>query len=669
MANVKRILLFLLFSAIALAQQVSLAPAQAEQEVCLWDTAVFALNASGPDGAYFFSLEGDAKWGTVVPHSASLKKFENVFAYFTPGCFEKTGTYGFQAIAASAFGRTVSLLTLMVVPCISIYSQDGKTEITGANASVEKVCLGDKTTKKIVLKNKTKTIGTKYAVELKGDTRGVGIAKETSIPAGGETAVDLTIDSRQAGEGKHAVEIAFTGIHPETGKQTEDKASASFAFDVQSCASAQLALNQSGQQCTDTESRFPLSVKNTGKDALFSARLENMTFGRLSENKFLLKSGETKNIELIVDLGIQPARYVPRIVVSSEFDSFEISPELDYRKCWDVALNGLGGELCQCEDKAFTFDVINTGAFADAFDVSVKQAPVWFKPEFFNRTVVELKSGQKKTLAAASFDCNATVGAHTVMFAAISQSKKSSDDLGIELNVRPKSVCYVAGFDVDNVRVNAGEEKRFSVKVKNTGIIDNVYSLFLEGPPEVRLEQDVLQLKRGEERDVFLSIKAPVENAGREATVRIKAVSKDVVSFKDFKITVVKPGETPDETKAEIKADVAYDAGVFVVKTEDGAIVSFVSPAGKAENVTTENGVAKFKANETGGWTLRVSKAGFETLEMRFDAQNISPLSGLFTGTSRAPLIAIILLVALFVIVFAYMALGGKEKEKKEKKK
>ncbi|MFH0923090.1 MAG: hypothetical protein V1811_03460 [Candidatus Micrarchaeota archaeon] len=658
----KWFLLTLLLSALVIAQPVVLTPSHAEQEVCLWDTAVFALNSSGPDGEYFYSIEGDAKWGTMVPHSASLKKFENVFAYFTPGCFEKTGTYNFQAIAASTFGRAVSILTLHVVPCISVFNGDGKSQVTG-----EKVCLGDKITKKIVLKNKTRTTGNKYVIELRGDTAGITVAKEVVVPAGGEASFDIVFDSKAAGQGKHSFEILFTGIHPETGEPTEDKASATIEFDVQSCASAQLVFNSSGQRCTDSESRFPLAVKNTGRDASFTAKVENMSFSRLSETRFFLKNNETKNIELIVDLGVKPSQYRPRIIVSSEFDSFELAPELEYKKCWDVALNGLGGEVCQCEDKSFTFDVINTGSFDDAYDVFIKQKPDWFKPEFFNDTVVELKSGQKKTMAAATFDCNATLGVHTVMFAAISQTKKSSDDLGIELNVRPKSVCYIAGFETETIRVNAGEEKRFSVKVKNTGIIDNVYSLSSDGPPELKLEQNTLQLKHGEERDVFLSIKVPSESVGREANVRIKAVSKDVVSFKDFKIISVAPGgEIADETK-QIQADVSFDAGVFVVTTENGATVAFVSPLGAVQEVATENGVAKFKANQTGEWTIRVSKAGFETLEMTFDAGRISALSGFFTASSRGALIAIILLIALFVVTFAYLSLG--KAEKKEKKK
>jgi hypothetical protein len=253
------------------------------------------------------------------------------------------------------------------------------------------------------------------------------------------------------------------------------------------------------------------------------------------------------------------------------------------------------------------------------------------------------------------------------MFAAISQAKKSSDDLGIEINVRPKSVCYVAGFDAKNIRVNAGEEKRFAVKITNTGIVDNVYSLSIEGPPELKLEQDTLQLKRGEERDVFLSIKAPAESASTEASVRIKAVSKDVVSFKDFKIISVNPGEIVNETGKQLQANVAFDAGVFVVTTENNATVTFISPLGAAQEISTENGVAKFKANQTGTWIIRVAKIGSETLEMKFNAGSISPLSGFFTASSRGALIAIILVIALFVVTFAYLSLG--KKQKKEKKK
>lgn len=659
---VKWFLLALLLPALVIAQPVLLTPDHAEQEVCLWDTAVFALNSSGPDGDYFYSIEGDAKWGTIVPHSASLRKFENVFAYFTPGCFEKTGTYSFQAIASSTAGRAVSLLTLHVVPCISLFNEDGKTQVSSEN-----VCFGDKISKKIVLKNKTRTTGNKYAIELKGDIKGASVASEIFVPAGGEASVDVVFDSKQAGEGKHSFDIFFTGIHPETGNRTEDEAGATLEFDVQSCASAQIAFNSSGQRCTDSESRFPLSVKNTGRDASFTASVENMSFSRLSETHFFLKNNETKELELIVDLGVKPSQYQPRIIVSSEFDSFELAPELNYKKCWDVALNGLGGEVCQCEDKAFTFDVINTGSFGDSYDVFVKQKPDWFKPEFFNDTAVELKSGQKKTLAAATFDCNATLGVHTVMFAAISQAKKSSDDLGIEINVRPKSVCYVAGFDAENIRVNAGEEKRFAVKVKNTGIIDNVYSLSIDGPPELKLEQDTLQLKHGEERDVFLSIKTPVESAGREASVRIKAVSKDVVSFKDFKIISIKPGEAINETEKQLQANVAFDAGVFVVTTENGAVVTFISPLGATQEIAAENGVAKFKANQTGEWIIRVAKTGSEALEMKFNAGSISPLSGFFTASSRGALVAIILVIALFVVAFAYLSLGKNEKKIKKK--
>ncbi|MFH1780087.1 MAG: hypothetical protein ABH803_03000 [Candidatus Micrarchaeota archaeon] len=549
----KQVLFFALLLTLIAASPISLTSEKTEVEMCLWDTIPIALNVKNT-GTQTDSVElsvNGPEFVSILPKKLSIQpgKEEQAFAYISPSCFSKTGSYTIQITGKSSTDSKKTTINLKVKECISI------------TASEQDVCLGEKKDLPIIFKNNALTSENTYKIE----SSLPGLPSEIKLKAGEEKTISIQIDSKKYKLGENAFRIKATALYVQTGEETEDSTTINPSINIKSCTNALIEIQSEKQTCTETETNYPVVITNAGKAGTYTLSLTGLPFGKIMPATLALSEGETKQVNLAVSSGLKPEKYSFKIQLKNNDFVFEEEKEINYKNCFEVTLSGKSDFVCQCQEKGFTIDAINTGSHEDSFYVNYHEGPDWVKPTF-DVTPFELKGGTKKTLSYSVFDCNAQPGDYTLIFKINSVNGKSGDLLGQELTVKPREECYSAEIKTKKEYALPGETTELEITIKNSGLVENTYSLSVQGANWASFKQEFITIPAGSIKKVILEVTPSKELNGKTTNLVLKATSKDVETTQNIELIAgAKPMvQATATTEPEESAAPSQITGAFI---------------------------------------------------------------------------------------------------------
>jgi hypothetical protein len=193
-----------------------------------------------------------------------------------------------------------------------------------------------------------------------------------------------------------------------------------------------------------------------------------------------------------------------------------------------------------------------------------------------------------------------------------------------------------------------------TVNVTNEGLLKNTFVLSVDAPKWVSIQPDFLTLEPKEKGQVFLVVSPPLNEAGNEYDITVKALSTGLSSVATMKLYIVGVGETGSIESEPLTASVDYANNSIVVNAVAGAMVNLYSPSNESYSlVAGVDGIALLETTEQGVWTITVLKDGFEPAVMEYALEGeSSPQAGLFLASSGA---VYVLILAAFLMVGAFV--------------
>lgn len=429
-------------------------------------------------------------------------------------------------------------------------------------------------------------------------------------------------------------------------------ASASTVLSVESgpCYGVRITPQFPERICTDRVSKHPIVIKNLGDEAWFNLSLQNVSFMYLNQTRVHLNAGEEKTVYLVVTPGIKDGNYTPRIWAESVYSEGEASQEFELVRCYDVEVLTENDFVCQCQDKTFVVEVVNTGFLTDDFRIGLSSAPEWL--EFDNVSFTTIPGKSRKTLLPHVFTCDAAPGEYAVVFNVLSLSQNSTDKVCLNITVNSKAECYTARIDLSQGEFVECKSTLITVNVTNEGLLRNTFALSVDAPKWVSIQPDFLTLEPKEKGQVFLVVSPPLNEAGNEYDVTVKALSTGLSSTATMKLKVVGAGEGSVHAEA-LQASVDYANGSLFVHSLEGALVDFYSPSNESYSMLTDaNGIALLETAEYGIWTITVLKEGFEPAIIEYALETeAAPEANGFASS-----VVYLLILAAFLVfgAFAY---------------
>ncbi|NUN11553.1 LPXTG cell wall anchor domain-containing protein [Candidatus Micrarchaeota archaeon] len=531
----KKLIALLFLVNLALASPITLEPSKNSQTICLWDTAAIELNVKNVGSqtdTVKLSVDGP-EFAVVLPNSVKLNpnQLDKTFVYATPGCFSKTGNYAIRTTAESSTDKKFSDTNLIVTQCVSLQAQPIKA------------CLGDKIDVPLKIKNSAKVSENTYKI-----VSSLNYQSTVSIKPGEEKTLYAQLDSSKYKAGTYSFKVRATAIYPNTGELTEDYDETSFSVQLESCTNALIDINANGQVCNELETTYPVKITNIGKEGTYAVRIEGLKAAAIKPSQITLKQGETKDLTLSISSGLKPGNYPVKVILENNQNTFSEDKVIQFKNCFDVALSGKADFVCQCQEKGFPIDVINTGAYDDEFYVTYNEGPDFVKPNFDN-TPFKLSSNAKKTVSYTAFNCDAAPGKYTAVFKVNSLSGKSGDLLGQEIEVKPKEACYIAEVRTLKEYASPGQSNLIDIAIQNTGLVENTYALSVSGVSWAEFTEEFITIDAGKTKNAVLRAVPPAGSEGQSFNIVLSAVSKDVESKKTIQlISGNAPSTTPSTT-------------------------------------------------------------------------------------------------------------------------
>jgi len=404
--------------------------------------------------------------------------------------------------------------------------------------------------------------------------------------------------------------------------------------------------------CTDRVSKHKVKIENLGDEAWFDLSLYNVSFMYLNQTRIHLNAGEEKAVYLVVTPGIKDGNYTPRFLAESTYSIGEASQEFELVRCYDVEVLTENDFVCQCQDKVFVAEVVNTGFLTDDFRIELSSAPEWL--EFDNVSSTTIAGKSRKTLLPHVFTCDAEPGEYAVVFNVLSLSQNSTDKVCLNITVHSKAECYTARIDLSEGEFVECKSTLITVNVTNEGLLKNTFALSVDAPKWVSIQPDFITLEPKEKGQVFLVVSPPLNEAGNEYDVTVKALSTGLSSVATMKLKVVGAGETGSIESEPLNVSVEYANNSIIVNSVEGAMVDLYSPSNESYSlVAGVDGIALLETGEQGIWIITVLKDGFEPAVIEYSLEGEAlPHTGVFVANQG---VVYVLILAAFLVFGAFV--------------
>ncbi|MFH0834857.1 MAG: hypothetical protein V1881_00760, partial [Candidatus Micrarchaeota archaeon] len=399
-------------------------------------------------------------------------------AYLTPSCFASPGNYDFTLRGQSSDYTANAHVALRVTPCVTLQdvSTDSKT-----------MCLGEKHTYKVLLRNKSRTAAKNYTIILTGDAApAASAAQKVYVPAVGETTFDISLDSAKlSGTGTKTLNVRAVSIYEVTGQPTNDEGTLTMQFVMNNCQTLDFNFpNLNGnviEKCAETPFSTPMVVTNAGPLSDTVTLYTNASQATLPRT-LQLASGGTQQAQLTIG---QTAigSFTLKVSAASKYGAVrEKNLEVVSKTCFGVDVNAfLPNNTCSDTEHAFPVKIKNTGAAPQLFNLSVKNmdfvalqpAQVFLNPGEEKEVKLLVSSGMKD-------------GKYEPIVSARSEMSYGENKSYIYLER-----CYGVRLSGENDWICQCSDKAFPFNVMNIGTQSDSYTLSrIDGPDWI--QQDLL---------------------------------------------------------------------------------------------------------------------------------------------------------------------------------
>jgi uncharacterized membrane protein len=413
------------------------------------------------------------------------------------------------------------------------------------------VCLGKEAKFVLTLRN----IGTGEDTYIIKTPSWIFAPKNVTIASNEEKSLEIVAYPELKGKSEFNITIESKG-YPKLQK--------TFTGYVESkeCKGVAVIISPNAQEaCKGAKASFKVTVKNTGVSA-DSYDLIN-TLGELESKSVKVEAGDVKEIELAIDTNEMPfGEHVASVIAKSGDVSDQNSAKLLVKNCYDVdfAITPETKEICPNEEINYIFAVKNIGEFPDNYTF------------LLNNEIIGQASLSPKELGTYSIKVKMDwkEGENNLTFKV--KSKYAEKEIVSLVKVKPLSKCYNVEIKSDTfkVLVEPGKGVALSVKIENTGEIDDVYAIELKGPEWVHITQNNIALKAGEIGTVYIYASPTYDVEKGVYNISLLLKSKNTEKEGIFRIGV---GVEPEE---------------FEEKEETGEISSNL-PTGMTFALTSQN--------------------------------------------------------------------------------
>ncbi|MFH1235286.1 MAG: hypothetical protein V1493_06755 [Candidatus Diapherotrites archaeon] len=553
------------------------------------ETLEYTLTATG-DSSDWANINGQQIDKEPLVFSLTAGETKTLYAFFTPCCYAKPGTYIIGLKYSSKKGTKTQNVTLTLPECRTL----------SLKVTPEKAIIGqcEPAVFDMKISNKSITMETVQA-KIEGippEWISLTVPSEFLLEKESERAAQIKISAPCNAELK-----TYSGKATAKIKGTDFSISADFSLEITDKQSVSIGTDaqKKFQACNDSEEQAAITIKNNGraKDSL-QLSIEGPEWLELKDKALVLEAGESKDVKIYFHASsAEEKEYAFKIKAASATYAKETSREFSValKDCFSLGIEKTRGVESACieEGLSYDFEVKNTKENA----IKAKAGVIGLKANVSTGSF-ELKPGEKKKVTA-TFDLSGEKpGKKSFVLEIESENFKFSKEFSFTLND-----CYAleAGKKElsETIQMTTGafvcpQGKAITSTVKNTGTMEQTVEIKAAGIEWLKIEPSEIVLNSGETKEFYAYISPPVGVKAGNYEAQLEITAKDFSDKSKIKVEI--------KTIGLEQVDVSAESEI------------------QQEILETEKTVkAKIKLRNTGNCTLSVSGIKGEGYTVKFD--------------------------------------------------
>lgn len=298
-------------------------------------------------------------------------------------------------------------------------------------------------------------------------------------------------------------------------------------------------------------------IISSTSDASFSVSVSGSagSFTTAVPSGFFLNSGQKQSVFLYITPSskINPGSYNLDVQVTSQGNTKTVSHAIMVENCHKTSIKIEPSSLksCTCEEKSFKITITNEGRYLENYNLNA-EGPLAGYLTLSSRSF-SLNSNQSiETTAYLKSPCN-VFGNYDLTFKAISESKYGQAEAISKIELVP---CYDYTISSEKNFYSLCENEKISipVSIKNTGTVENIYSIKTSGLTWLVADQKSLKIAPDTEKTFNLIVQPPLKTQGN--------FSSSITFLSD-------KGSISKELNLDLNVDSCYGAQVSIEKSED----------------------------------------------------------------------------------------------------
>ncbi len=411
----------------------------------------------------------------------------------------------------------------------SLTLRDCYSFVADVQPTTAKLCLGSSANFTLGLSN----LGLEDTYSVESD-QAFAKAEKASLTLGSGQKDQMKIFVTPLSTGKQTFSIRITPL-----SSLSDRKTVNLNIDVDECRGIVVVMSPvQSTVCSSTAITYDVIVKNIG--AVEETVDITADLGTLEKSQLSLKPKEAKSVKLSVKADFVGDKIVNVAAKADRITDKTISL-LTAENCFASGLSVVPEktETCACDTAEIGLVVSNNGKVADEYDVEISGVGI--------KKGVKVEAGKSETLKyPVAVPCSAKAETRTLEASAVSKNAKASAKGS--LVIRDTAACYSSSVLPSSpaaANIEALKSLALPVKIKNTGLKKNTFSISVEGPQWLYLGTKALSLDSGQEATIYLYASPPYGVSPASYPAKIIAKSEYSESSADIKLNVAAPGAAP----------------------------------------------------------------------------------------------------------------------------
>ena len=218
---------------------------------------------------------------------------------------------------------------------------------------------------------------------------------------------------------------------------------------------------------------------------------------------FILASGQSKTIYTYISprTTTEVGKYTLDLNVQAGSNSEIISHSIDVRDCRSFSLvaKDTSSSVCPADIQKYEFLLSNTGENTETFDLRIEgQIAPWAT---ISETTITLARQESKSIFVYVTAPSDALGDYDFSLISTSRSNKNVQTSKVSLKVN-SCFDYTLTTQKDSVSMCEKSQEIIPVQITNKGTVDNNYNLVLDGPEWASIENNQIQVGKGQSKSV-----------------------------------------------------------------------------------------------------------------------------------------------------------------------